>query len=72
MTTQQADIVELIGNPRLNSRRAVGSALTTLLGELGAATPVEPLAVLEPELADLDAVAAKWVRKHGEALVAAL
>jgi len=53
-------------------RQSVGAALVDVLGELGAAVPAPPLAVLEPEAADPAKAAAGWVSHHGQPLVAAL
>jgi FMN reductase len=46
-------------------RQSVGAALRDLLVELGASVPAPPLAVLEPQLADPDQVAADWVGRYG-------
>jgi FMN reductase len=52
--------------------RAVTNSLTDLLVELGATLPAEPLAVLEAELADLDAPVARWVGRQVAAVADAV
>jgi FMN reductase len=52
--------------------RAVATALTGLLVELGACVPAAPLAVLESHLADLYDVAAEWADAQAGAVAGAL
>ncbi|WP_329107671.1 NAD(P)H-dependent oxidoreductase [Micromonospora sp. NBC_01699] len=44
--------------------RAVTNSLTDLLAELGATLPAEPLAALETQLTDIDALVAGWVDRQ--------
>jgi FMN reductase len=53
-------------------RAAVGTALSTLLGELGASVPAPALSILEPAAADPDKAAHDWVEQHGHLVAAAL
>jgi FMN reductase len=53
-------------------RAAVGAALSTLLGELGATVPAPPLSILESEAADPAMAAGAWVTAHGHLVAAAL
>lgn len=53
-------------------RAAVGVALSTLLGELGASVPAPPLSILEPAAADPVQPAQEWVKQYGHLVAAAL
>jgi len=53
-------------------RRAVGTALSEVLVELGAAVPGEPLAVLEADVGEADAIAGAWASRHVDSIDAML
>ncbi|HKT00546.1 MAG TPA: NAD(P)H-dependent oxidoreductase [Rugosimonospora sp.] len=53
-------------------QQAVGTALATLLTELGARVPAPAVALLEPDLADTDRVVAGWAARHAGAIAAEL
>jgi FMN reductase len=53
-------------------RDSVAAALTALLVELGASVPAPALALLEPEFAAADQVAAEWAARHGPVIARAL
>jgi FMN reductase len=53
-------------------RDSVAAALTALLVELGASVPAPAVALLEPELATADQLAAEWAAQHRAAIAQAL
>lgn len=61
--------VAIAGKP--DHRDSVAADLARVLTELGA-QPTPPLALLEPEVADLDAAVAAWVERHGTDVAGAL